>query len=143
MKRNRILLILQAAVCVLLAVFLAAGAVCICRDGLARKAENPLESIYTPEDAGKMFAAAVPLFAAFLLLLVIGLVTGAKDRKADRPSDPAGPVKPEPGQKHRRIVQAAIVVTAVLLITAGILNGSAGDVLVKAIHICTECIGLG
>ena len=86
---------------------------------------------------------SLSIFAAFLLLLVIGLVTGAKDRKADRPSDPAGPVKPEPGQKHRRIVQAAIVVTAVLLIAAGILNGSAGDVLVKAIHICTECIGLG
>ena len=143
MKRIRLLLILQAAVCVLLVIFLAAGAVCICRDGLARKAENPLESIYTPENAAKMFAAAVPLAAAFLLLLVIGLVTGAKDQKADQPAGPAAPVKPEPGLKHRKTVQAAIVVTAVLLIAAGILNGSAGDVLVKAIHICTECIGLG
>ena len=29
------------------------------------------------------------------------------------------------------------------LIVAGALNGSAWDVLVKAINICTECIGLG
>ena len=143
MNRNRIILVLQAVVCVLLAVLLAAGAVCICRDGLARRAEDPLESVYTPEKAAGVLAAAVPLVIAFLVLLGIGLALGVKDPKADRPAGPAGPVKPGAGQKHRRILQAAVVVAAAVLIIAGILNGSAGDVLIKAIHICTECIGLG
>ena len=45
--------------------------------------------------------------------------------------------------RGKRIVQAALVVTAAGMILAGILNGSAYDALVKAITICTECIGLG
>lgn len=47
-------------------------------------------------------------------------------------------------QKHwyapLRLVLYAV---AILLIVVGILNGGMWDVLVKAIHICTECIGLG
>ena len=39
----------------------------------------------------------------------------------------------------RRILLAA----AVILIIAGIFNGSMRDVLYKAINICTECVGLG
>ncbi|MBO4837186.1 MAG: thioredoxin [Clostridia bacterium] len=32
---------------------------------------------------------------------------------------------------------------SLILILSGILNGSARDVLIKAITICSECIGLG
>ena len=32
---------------------------------------------------------------------------------------------------------------AVAFVIVGIINGGAGDVLMKAINICTECIGLG
>nr|WP_251616997.1 CD1871A family CXXC motif-containing protein [Pumilibacter muris] len=32
---------------------------------------------------------------------------------------------------------------AVSFIIAGIFNGGARDVLIKAVNICTECIGLG
>ncbi|MBQ9027901.1 MAG: thioredoxin [Lachnospiraceae bacterium] len=39
----------------------------------------------------------------------------------------------------RRILMAA----AILFIVMGIFNGSMKDVLVKAIRICTECVGLG
>ena len=45
--------------------------------------------------------------------------------------------------KQKGMIQAVLVVAAVVFIIAGVLNGSALDVLVKAIHICTECIGLG
>ena len=38
---------------------------------------------------------------------------------------------------------AALVIAAVALIVAGILNGGMRDVLYKAKNICTECIGLG
>lgn len=36
-----------------------------------------------------------------------------------------------------------LIVVALLLIAVGAANGGARDVLVKAINICTECIGLG
>lgn len=40
-------------------------------------------------------------------------------------------------------VRGAVFVLAVVFIIVGIVNGGAKDVLVKAINICTECIGLG
>jgi len=45
--------------------------------------------------------------------------------------------------KRRVLVQAVLVALAVALIIAGVFNGSAQDVLYKAITICTECVGLG
>ena len=42
-----------------------------------------------------------------------------------------------------RIVRCAIFIVAIAFIVLGITNGSANDVLKKAIAICTECIGLG
>lgn len=42
-----------------------------------------------------------------------------------------------------RFLRLGIGILAVVSIVAGILNGGASDVLLKAIAICTECIGLG
>ena len=42
-----------------------------------------------------------------------------------------------------RILRIAVFCLAVCLIIAGIFNGSAKDVLGKAVKICTECVGLG
>ena len=36
-----------------------------------------------------------------------------------------------------------LLLLAILLIPVGAANGGARDVLVKAVNICTECIGLG
>jgi len=41
------------------------------------------------------------------------------------------------------LIRAALIVVALALIVAGILNGGLRDVLYKAKNICTECIGLG
>lgn len=41
------------------------------------------------------------------------------------------------------VVRGIVFVVAVTFIVIGILNGGAHDVLIKAINICTECIGLG
>ncbi len=41
------------------------------------------------------------------------------------------------------IVRAVCYAAAVLFIMLGVMNGGLRDVLVKAINICTECIGLG
>lgn len=41
------------------------------------------------------------------------------------------------------VVRGIVFTVAVAFIVAGVLNGGARDVLVKAINICTECIGIG
>ncbi|WP_338049902.1 CD1871A family CXXC motif-containing protein [Pumilibacter muris] len=46
--------------------------------------------------------------------------------------------------KHgKTVARAAVGCLAVSFIIAGIFNGGARDVLIKAVNICTECIGLG
>ncbi|MBR0367262.1 MAG: thioredoxin [Clostridia bacterium] len=40
-------------------------------------------------------------------------------------------------------IQILLIVAAIVLIIVGAFNGSARDVLYKAINICTECVGLG
>ena len=52
MNRNRIIRLLQSVLCVLLAVLLAAAAIGICREGLARKASDPLSPVFTPAAVG-------------------------------------------------------------------------------------------
>ncbi len=56
--------------------------------------------------------------------------------------------KPEPAvsvEKKRTLpaVRIALYAAAVVLIALGVTNGGLWDVLVKAVNICTECIGLG
>lgn len=41
------------------------------------------------------------------------------------------------------LYRSIVFVTAAALIVSGIINGSADDVLTKAVNICMECIGLG
>ena len=149
-NRKKLLLVAEAAVCVALAVFLAASAIGILRDGLARQAENPRESIYTPEAVAQKLCAAAPLVWAFLALLIAGLATGPRDERASKPAPGATRLRqatarpsPTPGAAGTRAKRTALLIAAVVLIIAGIFNGSALDVLGKAITICSECVGLG
>ncbi len=45
--------------------------------------------------------------------------------------------------RNIRLLRTALFVLAVVLIIAGVFNGSARDVFGKAVKICTECVGLG
>lgn len=60
---------------------------------------------------------------------------------------PLNKTQPAPKQaasaRTPRILRIALYAAALAMIAAGILNGGMRDVLVKAINICTECIGLG
>ena len=148
MSKRKIYLITVAAVCILLAALLCAAAVSICAEGLARRAEDPLAPIYTPEIAAEKLRLTAPLFAVLILLLAAGLLPGIREKRKDRPAgrdlpDHAGAAGSPDSAGKKKTFQAAIVVIAAALILAGILNGSARDVLIKAITICTECIGLG
>jgi uncharacterized membrane protein len=57
----------------------------------------------------------------------------------------SGNKTPEAAEKPSRVlyVRIALYALAAILIVLGINNGGMRDVLVKAINICTECIGLG
>ena len=140
--KGKILPILLAVCCIALAVILAAGAVVLYVNGAARRAENPLESIYTAEKAGQVMKAALPVFLVLLCALAVSIVSGVKP-KTGKASKNAVRMKPQAEPKHVNTLRAVVVIAAVLLIIAGILNGGALDVLVKAINICTECVGLG
>ena len=56
-----------------------------------------------------------------------------------------------PGEKSQKIphklpvnaIRIVLLAASIVLIAAGIMNGGMRDVLIKAINICTECIGLG
>ena len=254
MTKSRLYLALQAAVCVALVAWLSIAAGGILQEGSARKAEHPMESVYTPEAIAKRFAPIAPLLFTGVGLLIAGLVLGVKDKSAETPvkdaellrdqlvsrvaqpsavmvaerqkqnrlrwtgwglfalcmapvfvyllnpahfpendlegmldallrvllpwtlvglgaltvtsalqeksvlretraaldrlkEEPsegiaAGPKPAEPPKKTATL-QIILIAAAGILIMAGILNGSALDVLYKAITICTECIGLG
>jgi hypothetical protein len=79
MTRTKVYLIIQAALCVLLVAMLSVSAVSIYREGAARKAEHPLEPIYTREIAAERFAPIAPVCFIAIGLMVAGLVLGAKD----------------------------------------------------------------
>ena len=40
-------------------------------------------------------------------------------------------------------VRLGVLIVALICIIAGMANGNMKDILIKAINICTECIGLG
>lgn len=147
-------MLLQSVICIALAAMLIWGAVSIYQEGSARKAEHPMESIYTPENVAEKAAPIAPLFTAGVCLVIAGFVLGVKDEHGERPvkvkgisGDPrrkGNSSAAAPGQgKKTGMLQAAVIAAAVLLIFAGAWNGSARDVLYKAITICTECVGLG
>jgi len=254
MTRSKLYLALQAVVCIALVVLLSLSAISIYWEGSARKAEHPMESVYTPGEVAGKFAPIAPLLFAGLGLLVAGLALGVKDENAEKPvkdaesnrdllvarvAQPSEAMLTEQRAQRRlawigwavfalcmvpiliylvnpthfpeadlegmffsllrvflpwtavglgalavtsilreksvlRETQAAqaqlkaekaagiaavpksvdtpkktilpqtvIIVAAVILIIAGVFNGSARDVLYKAITICTECVGLG
>ena len=85
MTRSRLYLMLQAVVCVALAAWLSLSAIGIWREGSARKAEHPMESVYTPQAVAEKCAPIAPLLAAGTALLVAGLALGVKDESAGKP----------------------------------------------------------
>lgn len=141
--KGKILPVLLAVLCIALAVILAAGAVLIYLDGAPRRAENPLESIYTAEKAGQVMTAALPVFLALLCVLAACLILDVKPPQGKGGTGGGKAFLASGELKHETWIRTAVFVAAVLLIIAGVANGSVRDVLAKAINICTECVGLG
>lgn len=140
MKNVRLFLIVQLVLCILLAVLLITSVIGIYLDGAAARAENPFAPIFSREIVAERFRPIAPLFFALVCLSAAGLILGVKDENGLRPIKGGKVDNKAPNGKTVRII---LLIAAVLLIIAGVFNGSAKDVFGKAVKICTECVGLG
>ena len=66
----------------------------------------------------------------------------AKAPAAEKAAAPLYNTSPETARR-RVLIRRVLLVAAVIFVVLGVQNGSMKDVLVKAIRICTECVGLG
>ncbi len=148
MKREKALSVLRMTVTALTALLcaaLCAGVLTLYLNGLSRRAAlmSSTEPIFTREAAGQWLLAISPLAALWLLTAISARLLGAGgERQRVKLRAPVPPMGQEE-TKGRRLIRGALYALAALLIALGVLNGGLRDVLVKAIHICTECIGLG
>lgn len=147
MNRNRLIHIVMTALTLALTVALCLSALSLCRDGLARRREtgSSTEPIFTRERAAAQIGRVMPLFALWGVGLIAALAAGTPARAARGGGGPAAnaPTKGVSATGRRAWARAGLCAAALTLIALGILNGGLNDVLVKAINICTECIGLG
>lgn len=101
-----------------------------------------VEQVYTRADVAARFDRFAPAVYAYIALVAAALVwQAAAGEKKPRPAA----VPPAERKPSRYLAAARLVLlgAAVALVVLGIGNGGARDVLVKAVNICTECIGLG
>ena len=85
MTEKKLYLTVQSVLCVLLVILLAVSVVSIYREGKARKAENPMEWVYTREAVGEKFGPIAPLFFGTIGLTAAGWILAVKDENADKP----------------------------------------------------------
>ena len=115
-------------------------------------AVNPLHFDKT-DITGSMIRAMYIMAPCGILPLCLGIVTVFVNRKRMQSeiellkwtptlSDPQVVTKKRSG-KYIPAVRIAILCLAVVILVGGFLLGGTGDVLTKAVNICTECVGLG
>ena len=144
MDKKKMLLYVQAALCVLWAVLMAAAAVRIYSEGIAYQAQGHPEAwIYTREKAAAAIGRYLPLLLLAVITNIACAVTGARDGGQDEPAADPALIKKKKKEREDASARAAVLIIAVLFVIAGILNGSMEDMFIKAVNICSECIGLG
>ena len=150
MKRTRAILIAITVLTLALCAALCASALSLYAEGLARRqaSGSATEPIFTREGAARRLRPVCPLAALWLAVAAAAAVTGSlapdRDTAAPRAGRPAlTPMKGCPETPRRIALRAALYAAALLLLALGLFNGGLNDVLVKAVNICTECIGLG
>jgi len=142
MDRKKVFLIIQSVLYILLTVLLIAAVIGIYREGVAAKAEDVLAWIFSREKIAESFRLIRPLFYITVGVSAAGLILGVKDEKGLKPVKGGRVQNPAPASREK-ILRIVLLIAAVCLLAVGVYNGSAMDVLGKAINVCTECIGLG
>ena len=158
MDKRKILLYINSALYGLWAILTAGSAVSIYLEGTAYQAQGHPEAwIFTREKAMEAFGTFAPVLALAVAMTLICGIKGICDDSQDKPvADPdlisiykaeretERDIQAEASKAKRlRAVKIAVLVAAVIFVIAGIFNGSMEDMLIKAINICTECVGLG
>ena len=147
--KNRIRKILGIAITVLAigtAAALIAAAVNLYLTGsrAAKESGDPAAAIYTAEAIRAAFRRISPVVYAFLVSVAAGIVCRAfsEEKNGISASRPVKKRKPA-SRKAVSALRIAVAAAAVILIILGIAGGGMHDVLVKAVKICMECVGLG
>ena len=158
MDKKKLLIYINAALYSLWALLTVVSVVVTYRTGAAYRAQgHPEVWIFTREMVMKLFRKYLPLLLGAMIMTMICKAKGICDERQDKPV-----VYPEiikiykseretvrnkaaetANEKRIRITRSVMLAVAVVFVIAGILNGSLIDMLIKAINICTECIGLG
>ena len=101
-----------------------------------------IRQVYSREDIAARFERFAPAVWLYLAAAAVGLVwQAAAGRDKSRPAAiPPAETKPA---RHLAAARLVLLGAAAVLVVLGAMNGGARDVLVKAVNICTECIGLG
>lgn len=153
MTKRKAFLIVQAILCALVAVFLAAGALTMYFDGAEKQAQGEAVSIYTREKVSAKLLPVLPLMCLSIGVTLAGLLLGVRDESQDKPMRDENLIRGlgnlrdravhQAASPRERYIRTAVMALAAALIAAGILNGGLADVLAKGAAICAECIGLG
>lgn len=154
-KIIKILKIVALAVCAAAAVF---GLVYFCipsnfpKEEVTHEMLTMVKYVFPGVLAAFLICCAVTVYegisAKKQIPAVRDVVKGAEKPKAEEPAKESANafarVKTALSTKKAKlIIQVALAAVGVALVIVGVFNGSMRDVLVKAINICTECIGLG
>ncbi len=101
-----------------------------------------VEQVYDRADIAARFGRIAPVIYVYIAAVAVGLVwQAAAGEKKPRPAAiPPAEAKPA---RHLMAARLVLLGAATALVVLGVANGGARDVLVKAVNICTECIGLG
>lgn len=98
-----------------------------------------LRNVFSPEIIVAHFARIRWSFWLWAGFIVVGCFLPPQNQNVPKPS------KSQVMYSHAspHWLRKTLYLTALALLVWGVLNGGMYDVLVKAIQICTECIGLG
>lgn len=101
--------------------------------------------MYSVSSVSAHFAALGPGYIFMILILVLSFIFSLSEKKDKTPSLDARKYRraPEKTAKSKTAQRTVIFAFSILLIVLGIMNGGLKDVFIKAVNICTECIGLG
>lgn len=103
-----------------------------------------LSAVFSREIVAARLVGLRPLLIGYGLIFFIALIFQLiAPPKAAVPSYPFKPVSQKVKRRAKTPARILILAAALVFILLGVMNGGARDVLVKAINICTECIGLG
>lgn len=103
-----------------------------------------LSPVYSAQIVSDRLSTVIPFLAVYAVLAVVTVISHLCWGKAQRTTGKIRPCPPRAQMgKFLGIARLTILCLGVLFIILGVMNGGSRDVLVKAINICTECIGLG